>query len=65
MALVTPSRDAQTAESKAWDYHQVKQFLSCRADIKAGFGISPLPPMKISDILIGAFYLKLRTSSMP
>ena len=33
MALVTPSRDAQTAESKAWDYHQVKQFLSCRADM--------------------------------
>ena len=30
---MTPSRDAQTAESKAWDYHQVKQFLSCRADM--------------------------------
>lgn len=33
MALVTPCREAQTAESKAWDYHQVKQFLACRADM--------------------------------
>ncbi len=33
MALVTPSRLQQTAESKAWDYHQVKQFLGCRADM--------------------------------
>ncbi len=33
MALITPTRDAQTAEAKAWDYHQVQQFLSCRADI--------------------------------
>lgn len=33
MALITPCREAQTAESKAWDYHQVKQFLSCRADM--------------------------------
>ncbi|MDD3885514.1 MAG: hypothetical protein PHI35_01435 [Victivallaceae bacterium] len=33
MSLMTRSRDAQTAEAKAWDYHQVKQFLSCRADL--------------------------------
>lgn len=33
MGLISYSHEAQTAESKAWDYHQVKQFLSCRADL--------------------------------
>jgi len=33
MSLVTPSRDAQTAEAKAWDYHQIRQFLACRVDL--------------------------------
>ncbi len=32
MALIQPSRSAQTAESKAWDHHQIKQFLACRVD---------------------------------
>ena len=32
MALIQPSRAAQTAEAKAWDHHQIKQFLACRVD---------------------------------
>ena len=32
MGLIQPARTAQTAESKAWDYHQIKQFLACRVD---------------------------------
>ena len=32
MALVQPSRAAQTAEAKAWDHHQIKQFLASRVD---------------------------------
>jgi len=32
MALIQPSRAAQTAEAKAWDHHQIKQFLASRVD---------------------------------
>ncbi len=33
MALIQPSRAAQTAEAKAWDHHQIKQFLASRVDL--------------------------------
>lgn len=33
MALQPELAQAQTAESKAWDQHQIRQFLSCRADV--------------------------------
>ncbi|MDR0931804.1 MAG: hypothetical protein LBM70_02155 [Victivallales bacterium] len=32
MALIHPSHAAQTAEAKAWDHHQIKQFLASRVD---------------------------------
>ena len=33
LAVQSPSREAQTAESKAWDFQNVCQFLSARADL--------------------------------
>ncbi len=33
LALQPELQQRQTAESKAWDQHQVRQFLSCRADL--------------------------------
>ena len=44
LAVQSPSREAQTAESKAWDFQNVCQFLSARADLleqaeKAAWGL--------------------------
>jgi len=33
LAVQSPSREAQTAESKAWDFQNVGQFLAARADL--------------------------------
>ncbi len=33
MSIQADSQQHQTAEAKAWDHHQVRQFLCCRADI--------------------------------